>query len=317
MKKVAMVMIFTLCLATPVLGDELVVNGGFETPVVGDVVCPDQGGWCFTASSNVPGWTVEWVSDGQPGDLEFWRGILGGPQSGDQNVELDTHGRSDARVRIYEDLPTCPGGTYALSYYFRPRPSVLNAQKLEVRWAGNVIATEGPFNSTASTTTWTPRSASLSASTTSTRLEFADTGVGDSLGMLLDSVSVQGCRALPVQIDIKPGSDPNSINCSSKGVIPVAILGSDTVDVTLIDPFSVNLNGAGVKVVGSKDLKPLCHQEYVNGDGYLDLVCQVYTVDFIVEPGDDTATLTATTYDGTQAFIGSDSINIVQDGSCY
>jgi len=42
-----------------------------------------------------------------------------------------------------------------------------------------------------------------------------------------------------VQIDIKPGSDPNSVNPRSNGVIPVAILGSDTLDVSTIDPATL------------------------------------------------------------------------------
>lgn len=45
MKRGAISLIFLLCLAIPGLSDELVVNGGFETPVVGDPVCPDQLGW--------------------------------------------------------------------------------------------------------------------------------------------------------------------------------------------------------------------------------------------------------------------------------
>ena len=40
---------------------------------------------------------------------------------------------------------------------------------------------------------------------------------------------------LPVEIDIKPGSDPNPINPFSRGIIPVAILGSDTFDVADVD----------------------------------------------------------------------------------
>ena len=36
---------------------------------------------------------------------------------------------------------------------------------------------------------------------------------------------------MEIEIDIKPGSDRNSINPMSKGVIPVAILGSDEFDV--------------------------------------------------------------------------------------
>jgi len=46
---------------------------------------------------------------------------------------------------------------------------------------------------------------------------------------------------LIVDIDIKPCSDPNSINTKSKGVIPVAILGSDELDVEEIDYANLEL----------------------------------------------------------------------------
>jgi hypothetical protein len=42
--------------------------------------------------------------------------------------------------------------------------------------------------------------------------------------------------SVAVPIDIKPGSFPNSINPQSKGVIPVAILTTDTFDATTVDP---------------------------------------------------------------------------------
>ena len=41
--------------------------------------------------------------------------------------------------------------------------------------------------------------------------------------------------AVSPEIDIKPGSDPNSINPSLEGDLPVAILGSDTFDVADVD----------------------------------------------------------------------------------
>jgi len=43
----------------------------------------------------------------------------------------------------------------------------------------------------------------------------------------------------PISIDIKPGSSPNSINLKSKGVVPVAILGTDDFDVSDVDPDTV------------------------------------------------------------------------------
>jgi hypothetical protein len=46
-----------------------------------------------------------------------------------------------------------------------------------------------------------------------------------------------------VPIDIKPQSCPNPFNVTKKGVMPVAILGTDTFDVSHIDPASVRLEG--------------------------------------------------------------------------
>ncbi|MCC7468578.1 MAG: hypothetical protein IT504_05245 [Burkholderiaceae bacterium] len=48
---------------------------------------------------------------------------------------------------------------------------------------------------------------------------------------------------IPVSVDIKPGSCPNAFNRGEKGVLPVAILGSDMVDVSEIDPETVLLEG--------------------------------------------------------------------------
>ncbi len=116
---------------------------------------------------------------------------------------------------------------------------------------------------------------------------------------------------LSVGIDIKPGSDPNSINLSSAGVIPVAILSSASFDATTVDPDKVFLAGAKVKMVG-KGNKFLCSEEDVNGDTLVDLVCKVETVQFMIEAGDSTAVLEAETFDG-QPIEGSDTIRIVPD----
>ena len=50
---------------------------------------------------------------------------------------------------------------------------------------------------------------------------------------------------VPVGIDIKPGSCPNPLNVKSKGVLPVAILGSEDVNVLEIVPTSIELAGVG------------------------------------------------------------------------
>lgn len=114
-----------------------------------------------------------------------------------------------------------------------------------------------------------------------------------------------------VDIDIKPGSDPNSINLVSSGVVPVAILGSEDFDATTVDPETVRLADAEVKMVGRAS-KLLCSIEDVDLDGFDDMVCQVVTIDLDLAGGDIEAILRATTFDGTE-IEGSDTVNIVKE----
>ncbi|MDX1694948.1 MAG: hypothetical protein R3208_14370 [Ketobacteraceae bacterium] len=122
-----------------------------------------------------------------------------------------------------------------------------------------------------------------------------------------------------VDVDIKPGSYPNSINLSSGGSTPVAILGSPELDVNRINTDSLTLGTSGVKTVGKKN-KSLCSIEDVSGDfsqsnegapdGHLDLVCQFITIEVVPEDGNTIATVNGNFYDGT-ALEGADTVNIV------
>jgi hypothetical protein len=49
--------------------------------------------------------------------------------------------------------------------------------------------------------------------------------------------------AIVVSVDIKPQGCPNPLNVGAEGVLPVAILGTATFDVTKVDPSSVKLQG--------------------------------------------------------------------------
>jgi hypothetical protein len=88
---------------------------------------------------------------------------------------------------------------------------------------------------------------------------------------------------IPVDIDIKPGSCPNPINLKNKGVLPVAICGTEDFDVTTIDPETIRLSREGyegdvapvrwsyedVATPYTGDEECGCHD--LNGDGILDL----------------------------------------------
>ena len=158
-------------------------------------------------------------------------------------------------------------------------------------------------------------SAVMPSGTAATRIQLIHILVGstpDYGAIFLDDASLTVTAVpVPIAIDIKPGSDTNSINVGSAGVIPVAILSTADFDALTVDPTSVSLAGASVKLVGKSD-KYLCHQEDVNIDGLIDLVCQVYTAQFMIDEGETTAILEAKTLDGTK-LRGEDFIRVVPD----
>lgn len=135
---------------------------------------------------------------------------------------------------------------------------------------------------------------------------------GDFLWWVMDDITYR--IVIPVAIDIKPGSDENSINLCSNGAVPVAILGSDSFDVNDINPDTLRLADAAVKVVGKKDPHTLCSTEDVNTDGYDDLVCHFNTTELgnMLDGTSTSATVKGETVDGTP-IEGSDSITIVKE----
>jgi hypothetical protein len=115
-----------------------------------------------------------------------------------------------------------------------------------------------------------------------------------------------------VTIDIKPGASPNSINLGSSSV-PVAILSSAAFDARTVDPFTVTLAGARVRLKG-KAQTPMASFEDINGDGRLDLVVHVSTEALQVTETSTTAIVDGLTFPNAgvrNSFRGSDSIRIV------
>jgi hypothetical protein len=114
-----------------------------------------------------------------------------------------------------------------------------------------------------------------------------------------------------VTIDIKPGSDLNSINCNNENtVIAVAILTTEDFDATTVDHTTVTFEGASETHVAKKSGEPRRHEEDVDYDEDLDLVFHFYLGDTDLACDSTEGTLTGETYDG-QAIQGTDSIRMV------
>jgi hypothetical protein len=124
----------------------------------------------------------------------------------------------------------------------------------------------------------------------------------------IDDVIVSNRPIRLVDIDIKPGSDPNSINPSLVGDLPVAILGSATFDVLDVDVNTLAFGPSGAWFDHSHGP----HLDDVDGDGLLDLVSHYRTHQTGIEFGDTEACITGSTLDGTP-FKSCDAIRTVPD----
>lgn len=135
------------------------------------------------------------------------------------------------------------------------------------------------------------------------------------------------CRC--VVVDIKPGSCPNPLNLKSKGVLTVAILGSEDFDVTAIVPTSVRLaDVAAIRdsyedvagIIDDGDGCPCGFTETGEPDGFDDLVLKFDTqeiVEALINSGAElekgnvlTLELAGVLSDGT-AICGADCVKLV------
>jgi uncharacterized repeat protein (TIGR01451 family) len=114
---------------------------------------------------------------------------------------------------------------------------------------------------------------------------------------------------IPVEIDIRPDTEENSINLTANDEFQVVILSNEEFifDATTIDPGTIQLAGATVSPLGNGAYKTFNRE--VNGDGLMDLLVYIQTTGLELAESDTTATLRASTFDGVRV-TGTDEVQI-------
>jgi hypothetical protein len=182
------------------LGDNLILNGGFESNTV-----TDGAGWdIFASGTSGLEWLVSWVSAfaGAPAtaNIELHGGVNGWLASeGDQYAELDSDwgGPSSAQTgeeastRIVQTITTVPGSTYELEFDFSPRPDTATSDNELLVYIGGVLedtlTADGSGNGN---TAWTSHTYSFVATSTTTQIAFADGGTPNAEGTLIDNTAL-------------------------------------------------------------------------------------------------------------------------------
>ena len=123
------------------------------------------------------------------------------------------------------------------------------------------------------------------------------------VGGLISPQLAYANEILRADLDIKSGSDPNSINSKSMGLVPVAILGSADFDVIEVDIATVTF--------GPDEAAPVHggHFEDVNGDGLIDVVVHFVQKETGLSDSDTEAELNGFLLDGTH-FCGMDDVEV-------
>ncbi len=164
--------------ATNVSAAELVINGGFETPVV---YMYDT----FPTGTVGLGWSVDYLRPDPYGTglLEIQDNFDQISREGNQHAELDSY----HPTRIYQDIPTKLGYKYEIKYSWIPRHNMPDNQMV-VKWGDETIGTH--IASWTSESAWKDETVTRMGTGGVIRLEFTETGADDSFGMYLDAVSV-------------------------------------------------------------------------------------------------------------------------------
>jgi hypothetical protein len=110
----------------------------------------------------------------------------------------------------------------------------------------------------------------------------------------------------PVDIDIKPGSDSNSINPSLEGSLPVVIFGSNSFDVADVDATTLAFGPGGASIQHRRGP----HFRDLNRDGFGDLLAHFRIEETGIAFGDWIACITGEKLDATP-FKGCDAVSTV------
>jgi len=200
------------------------------------------------------------------------------------------------------------GGIYQIVISLHATSDTTGTAYMNIRDLDQGFETDGNWN----TIELTPAGMTFTGDMKHLQVFYGLYGYGATHTVVFEDITVDGVIGEPPMapcfersIDIKPGSDPNSINLKSKGVVPVAVLTTDDFDASSVDPETVSFAGASPVRWTIEDVCPY--------DGRDDLLFHFKTEELDLDENSTEAFLMGYTFGG-EFIWGTDTVNIVRKG---
>jgi hypothetical protein len=148
----------------------------------------------------LPGWRTTYGNG-----IELQKNVVTKSQNGSHHVELDSHPRGASNAVMTQSLASLTiGADYLLEFYYKPRTNSANDNGINVYWYDAAIdfdfSMQAAFTAESIrslTPNWAVQSVSFTAKSTSMDLSFASFGRQNTLGGLVDNVSLTQMTSVP------------------------------------------------------------------------------------------------------------------------
>jgi hypothetical protein len=195
----------------------LITNGSFEEVVFKDSTIStgavshidlhtyEDRGRAWDVFATLPGWNTSYGNG-----IELQKNVVTKSQEGLHHVELDSHINGSSNSAMTQTLKSLTiGADYLLEFYYKPRTNNKNDNGINVYWYDAAVdfdlGMEAVLKSDSTrklTPNWALQSVSFKANKETMNLSFASVGRQNTLGGLVDNVSLEqinrpGITAVP------------------------------------------------------------------------------------------------------------------------
>ena len=203
---------FLLILSSTITHATLITNGSFEQTTfddnsisIGSVFSTNLHAYenkkrAWDVFFRLPGWETTYGNG-----IELQKNIVTRSQNGSHHIELDSHPRGASNAVMTQTLKSLiVGADYQLDFYYKPRTRKKNDNGINVFWYDSAIdfnfdmkAVLVADSTRRLTPHWTLQSVLFTAQAQSMSLSFASFGKQNTLGGLIDNVSLQQVTPVP------------------------------------------------------------------------------------------------------------------------